>query len=101
MKKSIIALLTGGAAGILAGILAGSVFIGAHKAGGLYPQSFRVASVDYDADIVTLETSTGFLYQFGGVEDWQPGDYCGAIMDDRGTAEIMDDIIFSLRYTGF
>lgn len=96
MKKSIIALLTGGAAGILAGILAGSVFIGSHT----YPQTFRVFSVDHDADVVTLETSTGYLYQMTGAEDWQPGDYCGAIMDDRGTPEIIDDAIIAARYTG-
>lgn len=97
MKKTIAALLIGSAAGIL---FAGYMDLH-HFPSHRYPQTFRVYSVDPAADIVTLETSTGYLFDLEGVEDWQPGDTCSAIMDSKGTVDITDDEIITTRYSGF
>lgn len=67
----------------------------------LYPMTARVYMVDEFTDTVTVETFTGFLFSFEGVEDWAEGDCCALIMDDFGTAEISDDLIVSARYSGW
>ena len=85
--------------GSTAGIFSGASWERVH-AGRIYPQSFRVYSVDRSADIVTLETSTGLLYSFSGVEDWEPGDICAALMNDNGSAIVTDDQVMVTRYAG-
>ena len=67
----------------------------------LYPETAKVIEVNYNEDTVTVETFTGFLFSFEGVEDWAEGDCCALIMDDFGTAEISDDLIVSARYSGW
>ena len=67
----------------------------------LYPMTARVYMVDEFTDTVIVETFTGFLFSFEGVEDWAEDDCCALIMDDCGTAEISDDLIISARYSGW
>ena len=66
-----------------------------------YAQEFIVTETDYENDIVTIETSTGFQYQFQGVEDWFVGDHCICLMFNSFTKIITDDIIINTRYCGF
>lgn len=66
----------------------------------LYPTAAVVT--DITNDVVTVETSTGFLYQYEGADDDMVGDMVAMIMYNAGTPEtILDDIIISHRYTGF
>lgn len=65
-----------------------------------YPATMTVTSVQND--VVTLETSTGHVYEMDGAEDWMPGDIASLVMSDNGTPEdITDDVILSARYSGY
>lgn len=68
-------------------------------AGLIYPATMQVT--DVTNDLVTMETATGFVYQFEGVEDYTKGDLVSCIMFSNGTADITDDMILSVRYSGF
>ena len=72
---------------------------------GLYPQTFIVTAVTPEAptetQLVTIETVTGFMYEFySDAGDWMPGDLCACIMDDNGTPEIIDDMVIDANYSG-
>lgn len=100
MKKSVV---------VLCAVLVLFAVIGCHHVNdqpindgtGIYPDTLKVVSLDYESDIVILETSTGYLYQWTGCEDYLAGDLVSVIMDRNGTPEIFDDIIVSMRYSGF
>lgn len=73
--------------------------------GRMYPQTFIVTEVSPESpaetQLVTIETVTGFVYQFSSdAGDWMPGDLCSCILDDNGTPEIFDDIILDANYAG-
>lgn len=68
---------------------------------GLYPATARVVVLDQTNDAVTIETASGFRYQFRGVEDWTVGDFASAIVWDNGTECIDDDVIITVRYSGW
>lgn len=67
----------------------------------VYPMTAKVVEVNYDEDIVTVETFTGFLFSFEGCEDWAEGDCASLIMDDNGTEKILDDMIVMAQYGGW
>ena len=91
---------------ILILILATGAYAEEHYATeGLYPQTYIVTEVSEETDngfyLVTVESCTGFLYQFYSEdEDWLPGDLVACIMSDNGTENITDDEILSTRYAG-
>lgn len=64
-----------------------------------YPQLFMV--VDYDDDMVIVETVNGDVYGFYDHADWEVGDLCAAVMYNNMTDEIWDDEILGVRYVGF
>ena len=64
----------------------------------LYPETGKV--VEICNDTVTVETSTGNLFEFYGSEDWFVGDIVSMIMDSCGTTEITDDVIIAVKYSG-
>lgn len=66
----------------------------------IYPRTMVVSEIDAESDIVTLTDSTGHMWEFYGVEDWEVGDICSCIMDTNGTENITDDIIVDARYNG-
>ena len=68
-------------------------------AGLIYPTTMQIT--DISGDVVTLETATGFVYQFTGAEDYSENDLVSCIMFSNGTANITDDIILAARYSGF
>lgn len=72
--------------------------IGACAAAEIYPTTLIVERVNRETDIVTLGDTYGHTWTYRGVEEWSEGDVASAIMDDRGTPEISDDVIVSLRY---
>jgi hypothetical protein len=80
----------------LLGIIAGMMLATSH----LYPMSGIVTAIDREADFVTVETQNGHLWAFYGAEDWMEGDIVAMLMNDMGTAEIVDDMIVSARYCG-
>lgn len=64
-----------------------------------YPATMIVQSIEND--VVTIEDSEGFLWQFIGAEDWNVGDICSVMMYDNGTPEILDDEIVKNYNSGF
>lgn len=64
----------------------------------LYPQLFMVTEVDYDDDLVAVETVNGDVFWFYGCDDWATGDLCVAILYNHMTDEIIDDEILGVRY---
>lgn len=67
-------------------------------AGLIYPATMQVT--DVSNDLVTLATSTGFIYQMHA-DDYEKGDLVSLVMFSNGTTDITDDIILSARYSGF
>lgn len=67
----------------------------------LYGLTTIVFNVSYSTDVVTVEDFNGNLWQFDGAEDWVEGDICTLIMNNKGTTEIKDDTIISVRYSGY
>lgn len=66
-----------------------------------YPQTIKVVKADEETGILTLQTSTGYTYQWNGLEDFYEGDYAAVLMDTNGTQYITDDEILDIRYSGF
>lgn len=67
----------------------------------IYPLVVVVSEIDRAQDIVTFETNNGDLFEWEGVEDLEINDMCALLMCDMGTPEIKDDVILSIRYSGF
>lgn len=67
----------------------------------IYPIVAVVSKVDRAQNIVTFETNNGVLFEWEGVEDLEVNDTCALMMCDMGTPEIKDDVILSIRYSGF
>lgn len=65
----------------------------------LYPETGKV--VEISADTVTVETSTGNLFEFYGSEDWFIGDCVSLTMDSCGTQRVTDDIIIDAHYSAW
>lgn len=69
---------------------------------GVYSTTTMVTEVDYDADIVIIQTFSGIEYQFEGCEDWYEGDICTVTMWDNDTPDtVYDDEILQTRYSGW
>ena len=66
----------------------------------IYPQTYIITKIDKANDLVTIETCTGYEYQFYGVEDYNEGDLVSCIMYTNGTETILDDQIMDVRYSG-
>lgn len=67
----------------------------------IYPIVVVVSEVNRAQDIVTFETNNGDLFEWEGIEDLEVNDTCALMMCDMGTPEIKDDVILSIRYSGF
>ena len=63
-----------------------------------YALATVVTTIDRDTDVVTCEDSTGNLWEFYGVEDWQEGDNANLLMDSMGTERIYDDEVCGVTY---
>ena len=66
-----------------------------------YPETFTVIATNVGADYIVLRNFAGHFYVWGNCEDWEPGDIASAIMNDNGTADVTDDIIVTLKYSGY
>ena len=65
----------------------------------IYSKSAVVVGLDYTADVITVEDSTGNLWTFDGVEDYDLSDRVSLTMHDNGTDwDIKDDRIIEVRY---
>lgn len=63
-----------------------------------YPETGKV--VEICNDTVSVETSTGNIFEFYGSEDWFVGDIASMIMDSCGTTCVNDDVIITVKYSG-
>ena len=65
----------------------------------IYSKSAVVVGLDYTADVATVEDSTGNLWTFKGVEDYDLSDRVALTMHDNGTDwDVKDDRIIETRY---
>ena len=96
-KKTLIALL----GAVSAVSLAGASYAGEPALKNYYAMTAIVSDLDYAGDTVTVENATGFTWCFSGTEDWDIGDVASLVMDDNGTEIIMDDLVVSVRYSGY
>ena len=69
--------------------------------GGIYAMTAEVTNLDYNNDVVTIETATGLVFEFYGTEDYDEGDLVSCVMYTNFTAEVTDDIILNVRYSGY
>lgn len=71
--------------------------------GAIYPDAMQVVEIDEQRDLVTLETSTGLLYEFYGVtEERTVGDVAAVLMYNNGTTKTaLDDAILRAVNSGF
>ncbi len=87
---------------LVAAIVAASSFT-AHADGinNYYPQTFIVDDLDYENDLIILVDFNGNVFEYEGIEDYEPGDVAAAIMYNNGTTFINDDQIIDLKYCGY
>ena len=64
-----------------------------------YPETGKVVNVS-DNDLVTVETSSGNLFEFYG-NGWKIGDCASLEMDGCGTETIKDDMIINAQYSAW
>ena len=95
MKKltSIITIIS-----IMAGS-SGNTFFKAYE--DIYPETAIVTETNQETDIVTVETMNGNRFEFYGVEDYTTGDIVSMIMNSNKTEAVTDDIILSVKYSGY
>lgn len=67
----------------------------------LYPQTMVVVAIDEYENLVTVRDFNGWEWQFFGVEDWNVGDICSCIMNNKRTPRIFDDSIENVKYSGW
>ena len=67
----------------------------------LYPETAKVRCIDYDKDLVTVETATGNRFQFYGAEDYDVNNIVSMLMYGNNTPEVKDDIILDVNYSGY
>lgn len=67
----------------------------------IYPMAVIVSSVDRSEDVVTFTNNNGDSFEWEGVEDLEVNDTCALMMCDMGTPENTDDVILTIRYSGF
>ena len=66
-----------------------------------YALATGVTAIDSTEDAVICEDSTGNVWAFYGVEDWQVGDNANLLMHDNGTKNIYDDVICGTTYANW
>ena len=67
----------------------------------IYPETAIITETDLETDLVTVETLNGNIFEFYGVEDYTTGDIVSMIMDSNKTETVTDDIILSVKYSGY
>ena len=65
----------------------------------LYPETGKV--VEICNDTVSVETSTGNIFEFYGSEDWSIGDCVSMTMDSCGTPKVKDDMVVDAHYSAW
>ena len=90
MRKILILIL------ILATLLA---LVSACGKSTLYPETGKV--VEICNDTVSVETSTGNIFEFYGSEDWSIGDCVSMTMDSCGTPKVKDDMVVDAHYSAW
>ena len=67
----------------------------------VYPLMTAVVEVNRDSDIVTCVDFNGNFWEFSECDDWMVGDIANLLMNTKGTANIYDDEIISVKYDGY
>lgn len=67
----------------------------------IYPETAIIQEVNTDTDLVMVQTLSGNIFEFYGVEDYSTGDIVSMIIDSGSTPEVTDDKILSVKYSGY
>lgn len=66
----------------------------------IYPQAMTVTKVNKNS--MKIRTATGITYTVKqDPEDYEVGDIVACIMYTKGTKNVKDDQVITMRYTGF
>ena len=65
----------------------------------IYPQTFVVNDIENDVLVLVDYNENEWIWE--GAEDYAIGDIVAAIIEDNNTITIYDDVIITLRYTGY
>lgn len=69
------------------------------KKGNLYTRIALVGNLDYEKDVVSCIDTTGGIWEFDWVDDWEVGDVCVLVIDGKGTITSKDDEIILYTYS--
>ena len=65
-----------------------------------YSETALVTGLNYSTDEVYVETCSGNVFAFLGIEDWQIGDLASLSMYSNQTSSVEDDEIIGVKYAG-
>lgn len=66
-----------------------------------YGMTAKVIEVDRENDVVVIKDFSGYVWEFGGIEDWEVDDIATCVMYDNNTKSILDDEIVNVTYNGY
>ena len=69
------------------------------SAGLIYPETMEVISTKND--VLTMQTSTGHIYEKEDADGWNVGDLASVLMFSNGTPKVYDDVILAAKYSGY
>ena len=65
----------------------------------LYTRVAIVGNLDHDRDVVSCIDTTGEIWEFDWIDDWEVGDVCILVIDGKGTKTLKDDEIILYTYS--
>lgn len=66
-----------------------------------YAMTAKVIAVSEVQDTVTVQDSTGNVWEFKDASDWEVNDCASLVMNGKGTESILDDEIVDARYNAW
>lgn len=66
----------------------------------IYSIATVVIAIDTENDVVECQDYNGNVWEFTGCDDWQVKDIASLILHNNNTADIIDDEILSVTYSG-
>ena len=69
---------------------------------GFYAETMAIIEVNTEDEIISCMSFNGNVWEFEDTcGDWEIGDVCSVLMCDNGTEIVTDDIIMSVKYSGW
>ena len=80
-------------------VIVGAYMVGRTAVQHLYPATMYIDSIE--DDVVCMATEAGHSYAYAGASDEEVGEIMSVLMFDGFTPIVTDDVIVSVRYSGF